>query len=306
MPHRALKDSAFDRLKEDRTITAAEATRNFGRLQEEVVAGPITLTHHGRARMILLSPEQYDALAGGDAPGHGPRVDGISFALDEMEEGFVALDAEGRFATVNRVAEFYFGRTREDLIGRDWVEALPVIGRSGMVEIIESVRAQGRPRRLSWDSVIRDGRRLELNIFPIPNARGWIGVVFSNISEVEQLGRDKAMAQAALDVLLAAQPGAALAVLDAAGQVIDWRGAAAELLGWSESEIVGEPIERTVPEDAVEQGRLWAHLAEARRKGAAAATAPRLTAAGAVVQVACATTWLAESDVFVCVMRRAE
>ena len=307
MPHRALKDSAFDRLKEDRTITAAEATRNFGRLQEEVVAGPITLTHHGRARMILLSPEQYEALAGGEAPaGHEPRVDGISFALDEMEEGFVALDAEGRFATVNRVAEFYFGRSRDDLIGRDWVEALPVIGRSGMVEIIESVRAQGRPRRLSWDSVIRDGRRLELNIFPIPNARGWIGVVFSNISEVEQLGRDKAMAQAALDVLLAAQPGAALAVLDAAGQVVDWRGAAAELLGWSESEIVGEPIERTVPEDAVEQGRLWAHLAEARRKGAAAATAPRLTAAGAVVQVACATTWLAESDVFVCVMRRAE
>ena len=308
MPHRALKDSSFDRLREDRTITAAEATRNFGRLQEEVVSGPITLTHHGRARMILLSPEHYETLGGGGGGGanEAPRLDGISFALDEMEEGFIALDQDDRFAAVNRVAEFYFGRTRDDLIGRDWVEALPVIGRSGMVEIIESVRAQGRPRRLSWDSVIRDGRRLELNIFPIPNARGWIGVVFSNISEVEQLGRDKAMAQAALDVLLAAQPGAALAVLDAAGQVVDWRGAAAELLGWSESEIVGEPIERTVPEDAVEQGRLWAHLAEARRKGAAAATAPRLTAAGAVVQVACATTWLAESDVFVCVMRRAE
>ena len=85
-----------------------------------------------------------------------------------------------------------------------------------------------------------------------------------------------------------------------------WEKVAHPVVGISESEIVGEPIERTVPEDAVEQGRLWAHLAEARRKGAAAATAPRLTAAGAVVQVACATTWLAESDVFVCVMRRAE
>ncbi|SFH68471.1 PAS domain-containing protein [Albimonas pacifica] len=306
MPHRALKDSSFDRLKEDRTITAAEATRNFGRLQEEVAGGPITLTHHGRARMILLSPEQYEALGGEGAAADPPRVDGISFVLDEMEEGFIALDQDDRFAAVNRVAEFYFGRAREDLLGRAWHEALPNVGRSGMVEIIEGVRAQGRPRRLSWDSVIRDGRRLEMNIFPIPNARGWIGVVFTNIGEVEQLSREAAVAQGVIDMLLAALPGAALAVVDTAGLVMDWRGAASDLLGWSPGEIVGQPMERLAPEDGAEQGRLWVHIAEARRKGVAHCTGPRLARDGSVVEVDCTTTWLPEPDVFVCVMRRAQ
>ena len=304
MPHRALKDSSFSRLKEDRTITAAEATRNFGRLQEEVVTGPITLTHHGRARMILLSPEQYETLGGGAPAGDAPRLDGISFALDEMEEGFIALDQNDRFAAVNRVAEFYFGRSRDDLLGRSWHEALPDVGRSTMVEIIDNVRAQGRPRRMSWDSVIRDGRKLELNIFPIPNARGWIGVIFTNIGEVERLTRDAAISEGVIDVLLGALPGAGLAVLDPAGEVIDWRGAAGELLGWSAGEIVGETMDRLVPDDGAEQGRLWVHIAEARRKGTAECTGPRLANDGSVVEIACTTTWLPEPDIFVCVMRR--
>ena len=54
MPHRALKDSAFDRLKEDRTITAAEATRNFGRLQEEVVAFVIHVDVRIFTKKIIL------------------------------------------------------------------------------------------------------------------------------------------------------------------------------------------------------------------------------------------------------------
>lgn len=305
MPYRALKESAFDRLKEDRTITAAEATRNFGRLQEEVVAGPITLTHHGRARMILLSPEQFASL-GGAGGGEGQQVDGISFALDEMEEGFLAIDQDDRFAAVNRVAEFYFGRSREDLLGRSWHEALPAVGRSALTEIIEGVRTQGRPRRLAWDSVIRDGRRLELNIFPIPNARGWIGVLFTNVGDVERLTREAAMAEGVIDVLVASLPGAALAVADAAGQVVAWRGAASELFGWSAEEIVGEPMERLTPDTELDRGRLWAHFAEARRNGVAVSAATRLTRAGRALEVRCRTTWLADQDVFVCVMRPEE
>ncbi|WP_339947620.1 PAS domain-containing protein [uncultured Albimonas sp.] len=308
MPHRGLKDSAFERLRLDRTITAAEATRNFGRLQEEVAAGPITLTHHGRARMILLSPEQFGSLGGGEAGEAGaaaaPGLDGLSFALDEMEEGFIALDREDRFAAVNRVAEFYFGRARDDLLGRTWHEALPALGRSAMAEIIDSVRAQGRPRRMAWDSLIRDGRRLELNIFPIPNDRGWVGVVFANVGEVERLARDAAVAQGVIDVLLSAMPGAAVAVVDSAGEVVDWRGAAAELFGWSAEEMLGEPMERMTPGTELDQGRLWAHFAEARRKGSADVTGPRLTRAGRTLEIACQTTWLAAQDVFVCVMRR--
>ena len=304
MPYRALRDASFNRLKEDRTVTAAEATRNFGRLQEEVVGGPITLTHHGRARMILLSPEQFAALGGDGGGAEPPRVDGISFALDEMEEGFIALDQDDRFAAVNRVAEFYFGRAREDLLGRSWPEALPEIGRSAMVEIIDGVRAQGRPRRLSWDSVIRDGRRLELNIFPIPNARGWVGVVFTNVGETELLARSAAVSQSVIDVLIGSMPGAGLVVLDAAGSVVDWRGAATELFGWTADEMRGQPMDRLAPASELEQGRLWAHFAEARRTGVARCTGPRLTRAGETITVGCRTTWLGDKDVFVCVMQR--
>lgn len=39
------------------TVSAADVIRNFGLWQERALAGPITITHHGRARTVLSRPK---------------------------------------------------------------------------------------------------------------------------------------------------------------------------------------------------------------------------------------------------------
>ena len=62
-------------------------------------------------------------------------------SLDEMEEAFVALDEADRIAAVNRVAEFYVGQSRHELVGRHWADALPPLASTRFPAILADVRA---------------------------------------------------------------------------------------------------------------------------------------------------------------------
>jgi prevent-host-death family protein len=44
------------------TITAAELQKHFGRYREEAIKGPVTVTHHGRDSLVVLSAEEYRRL----------------------------------------------------------------------------------------------------------------------------------------------------------------------------------------------------------------------------------------------------
>lgn len=43
-------------------ITAAEFQRELGRWQDEAMRRPLRITRHGRARLVLLSVEEFEAL----------------------------------------------------------------------------------------------------------------------------------------------------------------------------------------------------------------------------------------------------
>lgn len=306
MPHRQGKADSFERLKIDRTITAAEATRHFGRVQEEVAGGPITLTHHGRARMVLLSQEDYETMGGGGAASAESRLDGAGVALEEMEEAFVALDDADRIVAVNRVAEFYIGQSRHELVGRHWADAMPPLASTRFPAILADVRALGRPQKFAWDSVVRERRRLQVNIFPIPDARGGVGILFADVGEIERQAERLALVEGMLEAIFAAMPEVAAVVFDAGGQVRAWRGAAASLFGWTEAEMEGRALDMLLVDPERDVGQVWAHLAEARRNGASRTACERRARSGETLSVDCATRFLPGEDLFVCIMRRIE
>ncbi len=55
------------------------------------------------------------------------EVEGV---LESIAEGFVAVDAQWRFTYVNGAAEAIYGRSREDLVGRDLWECFPEVAAS--------------------------------------------------------------------------------------------------------------------------------------------------------------------------------
>lgn len=307
MPFSASKGGPLEHLTDGRTITAAEATRQFGRLQEEVASGPITLTHHGRARMVLLAPEEYARLSDAEAELRRarpePRREDLSglpaIALDEMMEGYCELDREDRFVRINRVAEFHFGVARNDLVGRHLREGLPELGDSGLLDMLRAARVEGRAQRRLWRSRLHDGRRVDLKMFPIPGGDGVVGVMFADIDEMFELKRRLGIAEARLRMMQRAAPEAAAVAFDAAGVTLEWPAAAETLLGWRADEIIGRPIEKVLVQQDRDEGRLWAHIVEARRNGRAARRAPRLHRDGRSVELSFDTIHLPEEDIFV-------
>ncbi|MEQ9122128.1 MAG: type II toxin-antitoxin system Phd/YefM family antitoxin [Alphaproteobacteria bacterium] len=82
-------------------VASAEFQKNFGRYQDEALRRPVTVTRNGRARLVVLSVEEYNRLTAldrvavrmEDLPGEmaaaleaasmDPRHDSLDAELDE-------------------------------------------------------------------------------------------------------------------------------------------------------------------------------------------------------------------------------
>ena len=61
-----------------RRISSSEFQRNFGLWQDEAVKAPLTITRHGRDRLVLLSAEEYARLKRRDR--RAIAVENLSYA----------------------------------------------------------------------------------------------------------------------------------------------------------------------------------------------------------------------------------
>lgn len=65
-------------------ITAAEFQRELGRWQDEAMRRPLRITRHGRARLVLLSVEEFDRLM---------RRDRVAIRVEDLSEAQFAMIA---------------------------------------------------------------------------------------------------------------------------------------------------------------------------------------------------------------------
>ncbi|TFZ06350.1 response regulator [Ramlibacter henchirensis] len=110
----------------------------------------------------------------------------VENVLESIAEGFVAVDADWRFTYVNRAAESIYGRSREQLIGRELWEVFPEAASSRFQEpfrraMLERtpVTAEGPYNELSgW---------FEINVYPV--ASGGLAFYFRDVLQTRLMER---------------------------------------------------------------------------------------------------------------------
>ena len=265
-------------------LTAAEATRNFGRVRELAAQSPVIVTHHGRDKLTILSMEDYAKLCGQpQLQDDSAQRRKLLLILDSISEGYISLDPEWRYVTINRVAELFLGQSREELIGRVWSDAFPSIkGTHAETQFCRAMH-HGEEVSFEWASVVHKGRRIHARAFPLPVPTGGIGVLFSNLGEMKRLETQGRLQRASLRHLLGELPGWATFAYDGDGIVLQWPESAASVLGWAEHEIMGQSIERLFTPADLTAGRPWSEMSAARRDGRYEADASFQHRSGAAV-----------------------
>lgn len=195
-------------------VTAAEIIRNFGFWQQRALTQPLTITHHGRARVMLISAEEYDRLTN-RAPVDAAPVD-MDLLIENLKEGFVAHDGGLRVVKMNRAAEAFFGVKPGEMMGISIPDASRSPRQSAIQSVLERVLRTGEIYEYESDSAIFPGRHISLRSFPY---RGGVATVFLNLTEQERW-REDSMELAATKFALGAMKRLGLARLDIAGRLI--------------------------------------------------------------------------------------
>jgi len=167
------------------SVSAAEISRNFGHWQDRAIAGPVVITHHGRARVVLISAEHFATWDGVKDKAESNDQDSafeirLSTVLDHIGEGFFALDDHLRFTSVNSVACAFFGQNSNRLIGYSIVERFPKLDGSMLLDRIKRVERTGMDLTFEGSLSAFPDRFIEVKIFPYPSG---VGAIVKNLTE---------------------------------------------------------------------------------------------------------------------------
>ena len=243
-------------------VSSAEFIRNIGHWQNEALRRPISITHHGRERLVLASPEEFNVGNGVDhSTKHSLtelRADADA-VLENLGDGFLAFDAALRVKRSNTVAEAFIGRSRDLLQGSLAAEFLP-----SPVGVVLSERLQRvmRTRKHEvFETAVQD-RHISVRIFPLVEGAA---VLFSNVTEQHDQRLDVGVGKA-LCAATNRHSQAAGIKLEATGRIkhvhdsfCAWSGFAREavegqrfvdLLPASQRREVGDMIEKALQGDA--------------------------------------------------------
>ena len=221
------------------SVASADFIRNIGHWQTEALARPVSITHHGRERLVLCASERFNTQEErGDAPGGAPSKTQAwqDAVLANIEQGFVQFDCGLAISATNQIAQAFFGLTDGDLkaLAPDIVftELLNGNVRNALLRVARTRVAEG------VETVLSDKRVLSLRAFPVPDG---VGILFSNISE--QILAELEYAEAsALRTSLAVFQDIGEIQLDVRGRICRVDSALARALGFSDAQLIDHKI----------------------------------------------------------------
>jgi PAS domain S-box-containing protein len=167
--------------------------------------------------------------------------------LESAPDAIVIADEVGRIVFVNGQTEELFGVNRERLIGRQVEELIPERFRSGHNHHRRTYMATPRTRPMGAGIELY-AQRLDGSEFPVEislspvRANGHM-LVMSTIRDITE----RKQAEAQVRGLLEFAPDA-MVVIDQRGSIVLVNAQAERLFGYRRDELVGQPIERLVPE----------------------------------------------------------
>lgn len=182
----------------------------------------------GGADQASEDPVPSPLVPAGDGEASGVRID-----LDRVSDAFVAYDREWRFTYLNRRAEEYFGRRRDELIGRCvWTEFPQAVG-STFYREVHRAAAEQVPVEFAVPALLRDAW-YGVNVYP--SAEG-VSIFFRDITRLREAEEVLHESEARYRTLFEnCADGVMLTAPD--GRILEVNPAGCHMLGYSEEELL--------------------------------------------------------------------
>jgi len=198
-------------------VSSADFIRNIGFWQGEALRRPISITHHGRERLVLATPEAFRTDTGqpseeAEAAMSALRAD-FAAMLTNLDDAYFAFDGRQVVTDCNAISEAFIGRAAADMRGMTALEIMPQPLASMIHDRIARVLRSRKSE--SFEASAFDGRRVEARVFPMA---GGAALLMHNMTEVSTLRREVERARA-LDAALHAHATAAAIRLDARSRI---------------------------------------------------------------------------------------
>jgi PAS domain S-box-containing protein len=149
------------------SVSSADFIRNIGYWQNEALRQPISITHHGRERLVLAAPDAFQASSGPsdvDKQFEKLRAD-VAAVQENLGDGYLSFDSQLCIRHCNTVAVAFVGMSREDLEGASIVSALPQPLASILCDRVQRVIRTRQSERFEVGAL--DGRHLDVTVFPV-------------------------------------------------------------------------------------------------------------------------------------------
>ncbi|MCC6456017.1 MAG: PAS domain S-box protein [Caldilineaceae bacterium] len=159
--------------------------------------------------------------------------------LEHMSDAFYSVDEQWRFTYVNRQAETLWGRTRQEVIGKNlWEEFPKMVGSYAHQELLRAARER-QPTAFEYLSPALN-RWLSIRVMP---SQSGLHVYFQDISArkaAELASKPTEVADAYLAAVVRSS-GDAIMGLSPEGIIESWNPTAQRLFGYTAAEVVGRP-----------------------------------------------------------------
>jgi len=167
--------------------------------------------------------------------------------MESAIDAIISGDAEGRIRSWNSAASALFGFTEAEVIGQPIEVIIPDRYRESHEQGIRRV-SSGGPSHVIGKTVELAALRKDGTEFPVElslatwfldEQRYYTGII-RDISERKQAEQKfRSVTESAIDAIISA---------DQFGNIVSWNKAATDILGFSEEEAVGQPLEIVIPE----------------------------------------------------------
>lgn len=232
--------------QEGLTVSSAELVRRFGSWQDRVATDPVFVTHHGRRRLVLLSPAHYEELLAGHteaAPSNVEMEDRFSTLCDQIDCAFVVFDEQLRFTVLNPAAALHFRISRDRLMGEVLDERIPDVEQTLARAHIQRSLTSGETASFEAPSLFYPGEWLRFHVFPYGTG---VGCLFRNIT-VERKLRQVTLAEAAFEEAIQASGGIGFALLSLRGTFSQVDTALANLIGFPAASLLKVRLTDVLP-----------------------------------------------------------
>lgn len=168
------------------SVSSADFIRNIGYWQNEALRQPISITHHGRERLVLAAPDAFQVSGGSDdiAKALSKLRADVAAVQENLGDGYLSFDAQLCIRHSNSVAEAFVGMSRADLEGASIVSALPQPFASILCDRVQRVIRTRQAERFEVGAP--DGRHLAVTVFPVAVGAA---ALMRNVTETHVLRR---------------------------------------------------------------------------------------------------------------------